>query len=186
MSYAKQSYLSSLPSAFWTICSSFRKPYPRAGVLVHNQGLSLLPLLEAVSGGCSSTDYEPHNPCYRWWWSKGGDSVGVPTFSVGISAPVRDIRCGRSRTRYKFRWPYRPWVIRNDIGRYVFDAALKSAFRERRRIFGATREDPLGPRRSGPKVGVVTTSISRDISTFVIGLSLSKSYRRGSVGIGSF
>jgi hypothetical protein len=27
----------------------------------------------------------------------------------------------------------------------------------------------LGPRRSGPKVGVVTTSISRDISTFMIG-----------------
>ncbi|OQE66362.1 hypothetical protein PENNAL_c0188G01118 [Penicillium nalgiovense] len=50
----------------------------------------------------------------------------------------------------------------------VFDAALKSAFGERRRIFGATREDPPGPRRSGPKVGV------------------SKSYRRGSVGIGSF
>ncbi|OQE10096.1 hypothetical protein PENFLA_c094G09948 [Penicillium flavigenum] len=47
----------------------------------------------------------------------------------------------------------------------VFDAALKSAFGERRRIFGATREDPPGPRRSGPK---------------------SKSYRRGSVGIGSF
>ncbi|KOS37743.1 hypothetical protein ACN38_g11450 [Penicillium nordicum] len=51
----------------------------------------------------------------------------------------------------------------------VFDAALKSAFGERRRIFGATREDPPGPRRSGPKVGVVTTSISRDTSTFVIG-----------------
>ena len=51
----------------------------------------------------------------------------------------------------------------------VFDAALKSAFGERRRIFGPTREDPSGPRRSGPKVGVVTTSISRDTSTFVIG-----------------
>ncbi|OQE65362.1 hypothetical protein PENNAL_c0212G04981 [Penicillium nalgiovense] len=50
----------------------------------------------------------------------------------------------------------------------VFDTALKSAFGERRRIFGASREDPRGPRRSGPKVGV------------------SKSYRRGSVGIGSF
>ncbi|KAJ5255846.1 hypothetical protein N7505_010997 [Penicillium chrysogenum] len=62
----------------------------------------------------------------------------------------------------------------------VFDTALKSAFGERRRIFGASREDPRGPRRSGPKVGVVTTSISRDTSAF------SKSYRRGSVGIGSF
>lgn len=51
----------------------------------------------------------------------------------------------------------------------VFDTALKSAFGERRRIFGASREDPRGPRRSGPKVGVVTTSISRDTSAFVIG-----------------
>ncbi|OQD97721.1 hypothetical protein PENSOL_c011G11247 [Penicillium solitum] len=51
----------------------------------------------------------------------------------------------------------------------VFDAALKSAFGEHRRIFGAARDDPPGPRRSGPKVGVVTTSISRDTSTFVIG-----------------
>ncbi|KAJ5821842.1 uncharacterized protein N7525_011126 [Penicillium rubens] len=101
----------------------FRKPYPRARVSVHNQGLSLLPLLEAVSGGYSSTDYKPYNPYYR---------------CVGISTPV-------------------------------FDAALKSAFGERCYIFSATREDPLGPRRSGPKVGVVTTSISRDISTFMIG-----------------
>lgn len=51
----------------------------------------------------------------------------------------------------------------------VFDTALKDAFGEDRRIFGATREDPPGPRRSGPRVGVVTTSISRDTSTFVIG-----------------
>lgn len=51
----------------------------------------------------------------------------------------------------------------------VFDEALKSAFGGDRRIFGASREDPLGPRRSGSKVGVVTTSISRDTSTFVIG-----------------
>ncbi|KAJ6115286.1 hypothetical protein N7486_001064 [Penicillium sp. IBT 16267x] len=46
----------------------------------------------------------------------------------------------------------------------IFDSALKSAFGEDRRIFGATREDPPGPRRSGPRVGVVTTSISRNIN----------------------
>lgn len=51
----------------------------------------------------------------------------------------------------------------------VFDAALKGAFGENRCIFGATREDPPGPKRSGPKVGVVTTSISEDTNTFVIG-----------------
>ena len=51
----------------------------------------------------------------------------------------------------------------------VFDATLRDAFGEDRRIFGASREDPPGPYRSGPKVGVVTTSISRDTSTFVIG-----------------
>lgn len=51
----------------------------------------------------------------------------------------------------------------------IFDAALKGTFGEGRLIFGATREDPSGPRRSGPKVGVVTTSISRDTSPFVIG-----------------
>ncbi|KAJ5302305.1 hypothetical protein N7508_007168 [Penicillium antarcticum] len=51
----------------------------------------------------------------------------------------------------------------------VFDAALKSAFGEHRCIFGASREDPRGPIRSGSKVGVVTTSISRETSTFVIG-----------------
>ncbi|KAJ5517503.1 hypothetical protein N7527_009063 [Penicillium freii] len=64
------------------------------------------------------------------------------------------------------------WLLHN--------SCYDSAFGERRRIFGASREDPRGPRRSGPKVGVVTTSISRDTSAF------SKSYRRGSVGIGSF
>ncbi|CAP80028.1 Pc12g04010 [Penicillium rubens Wisconsin 54-1255] len=55
----------------------------------------------------------------------------------------------------------------------VFDTALKSAFRECRRIFSATREDLPGPRRSGPKV----------TSTWPItqGMKTSKSYRRGSV-----
>ncbi|KAJ5174059.1 uncharacterized protein N7500_001990 [Penicillium coprophilum] len=52
---------------------------------------------------------------------------------------------------------------------FVFDTALKSAFRECCRIFSATREDLLGLQRSGPKVGVVTTSISRNISAFVLG-----------------
>jgi hypothetical protein len=51
----------------------------------------------------------------------------------------------------------------------IFDTALKSVFGEHRRVFGATRDDPPGPRRSGPRVGVVATSISRDTSTFVIG-----------------
>ena len=51
----------------------------------------------------------------------------------------------------------------------VFDATLRDAFGEDRRIFGASQEDPPRPYRSGPKVGVVTTSISRDTSTFVIG-----------------
>ncbi|KAJ5946398.1 hypothetical protein N7454_003237 [Penicillium verhagenii] len=50
----------------------------------------------------------------------------------------------------------------------IFDSALKGAFGNERLIFGAcTREDPQGPRRSGPRVGVVTTSISRDTATFV-------------------
>ncbi|KAJ5641200.1 hypothetical protein N7490_005200 [Penicillium lividum] len=45
----------------------------------------------------------------------------------------------------------------------IFDSALKDAFGKERRFFGAaTREDPSGPRYSGPRVGVVTTSISRD------------------------
>lgn len=51
----------------------------------------------------------------------------------------------------------------------TFDNALKSAFGEHRLLFGSSRDDPTGPLRSGPKVGVVTTSISRDTSAFVIG-----------------
>lgn len=51
----------------------------------------------------------------------------------------------------------------------IFDAALKSAFGENRRLFGATRERLPGHRRSGLKVGVIATSISRDTSAFVIG-----------------
>ncbi|KAJ5084790.1 hypothetical protein NUU61_009369 [Penicillium alfredii] len=51
----------------------------------------------------------------------------------------------------------------------VFDTALKGVFGEKRCIFGPSRDDPRGPLRSGPKVGVVTTSISRDTGTFVIG-----------------
>jgi hypothetical protein len=51
----------------------------------------------------------------------------------------------------------------------VFDAALRSAFGENRRIFGASRDDPRGALRSNSKVGVVTTSISRETNAFVIG-----------------
>ncbi|KAJ6109862.1 hypothetical protein N7486_002097 [Penicillium sp. IBT 16267x] len=62
------------------------------------------------------------------------------------------------------------WLIHDSCyDSRIFDSALKSAFGEYRRIFGATREDPPGPRRSGPRVGVVTTSISRDTNTFVVG-----------------
>lgn len=51
----------------------------------------------------------------------------------------------------------------------VFDTALKGAFGENGYLFGATREHPSGHSWSGLKVGVITTSISRDTSTFVIG-----------------
>ncbi|KAJ5566719.1 uncharacterized protein N7459_010101 [Penicillium hispanicum] len=51
----------------------------------------------------------------------------------------------------------------------VFDSALQAAFGSHRRVFGSSRDDPPGPLRSGPKVGVVTTSISKDAGTFVIG-----------------
>jgi hypothetical protein len=51
----------------------------------------------------------------------------------------------------------------------VFDTALKRAFGENRRLFGASRERLPGHRRSGPKVGVIATSISRNTSAFVIG-----------------
>lgn len=51
----------------------------------------------------------------------------------------------------------------------VFDAALESAFGVDRRLFGSSRADPPGPRHSGPRVGVVTTSISKDTNSFVAG-----------------
>ncbi|KAJ6070721.1 hypothetical protein N7467_012040 [Penicillium canescens] len=51
----------------------------------------------------------------------------------------------------------------------VFDAALRSAFGENRRMFGTSRDDPRGALRSNSKVGVVTTSISRETNAFVIG-----------------
>jgi hypothetical protein len=51
----------------------------------------------------------------------------------------------------------------------VFDAALKSAFGDNRRIFGTSRDDPRGALQSNTKVGVVTTSISRETNAFVIG-----------------
>lgn len=51
----------------------------------------------------------------------------------------------------------------------IFDAALKGAFGENRPLFGATRERSPGHRRSGRKVGVIATSISRSTSAFVIG-----------------
>jgi hypothetical protein len=62
------------------------------------------------------------------------------------------------------------WVLHDSCyDSQVFDTALKGAFGENRRLFGANREKSPGPRRSGGKVGVITTSISRDTSTFVIG-----------------
>jgi hypothetical protein len=51
----------------------------------------------------------------------------------------------------------------------VFDAALRSAFGENRRIFGTSRDDPRGALQSNSKVGVVATSISRETNAFVIG-----------------
>ncbi|KAJ5481201.1 hypothetical protein N7475_000013 [Penicillium sp. IBT 31633x] len=72
-----------------------------------------------------------------------------------ISTPVYDIRRNRSRNRYKFR--------------LVFDTTLKSVFRERYYIFSASREDPRGLRRSSLKIRVVTISILREISAFIIG-----------------
>lgn len=62
------------------------------------------------------------------------------------------------------------WFLRDSCyDARVFDTVLKDVFGERRRIFGADRDDRRGPLRSGGKVGVVATGISRDTSTFVIG-----------------
>lgn len=66
------------------------------------------------------------------------------------------------------RWAQ--WLLRDSCyDARVFDAALKGVFSENRRLFGTSRDDPRGPIRSGAKVGVVATGISRDTSTFVIG-----------------
>lgn len=51
----------------------------------------------------------------------------------------------------------------------VFDTALKDAFGKNRRVFGVSSDDPSGSLHAGSKFGVVTTSISKDTDTFVIG-----------------
>ncbi|KAJ5639161.1 patatin-like phospholipase [Penicillium longicatenatum] len=66
------------------------------------------------------------------------------------------------------RWIH--WLLHDSCyDAQVFDTALRTAFGDQRLIFGNSRDDPQGPLRSGPKVGVITTSISRDTSAFVIG-----------------
>jgi hypothetical protein len=81
---------------------------------------------------------------------------------------LRQIAGSQSLLGQMARWFQ--WLIHDSCyDSRIFDLALKSAFGEYRRIFGATRGDPPGPRRSGPRVGVVTTSISRDTNTFVVG-----------------
>lgn len=51
----------------------------------------------------------------------------------------------------------------------TFDDALKGVFGDNRLMFGSSRDDPRGSLRSNSKVGVVTTSISRETGAFVIG-----------------
>lgn len=81
---------------------------------------------------------------------------------------LRQIAGSRSLLGQMAKWFQ--WLIHDSCyDSRIFDSALKTAFGEYRRIFGATREDPPGPRRSGPRFGVVTTSISRDTNTFVVG-----------------
>ncbi|KAJ5600708.1 hypothetical protein N7450_001775 [Penicillium hetheringtonii] len=64
----------------------------------------------------------------------------------------------------------------------IFDAAFKDIFGENRRLFGATGENAPSPQQSGTKVGVVTTSISKSTSIFVIGNFNASHYATSEVG----
>lgn len=62
------------------------------------------------------------------------------------------------------------WLFRDSCyDSRTFDTALREAFGDDRRLFGNHGTDARGPLRSGPKAGVITTSISKKTSTFVIG-----------------
>lgn len=62
------------------------------------------------------------------------------------------------------------WLFRDSCyDSRAFDAALREAFGEDRRLFGSSGITEKGPLRSGPKAGVITTSISKKTGTFVIG-----------------
>lgn len=94
-------------------------------------------------------------------------------------------RIFRSRRRSPFallNFTYRSGSMLGNVGRWlhwllhdscydarVFDDALKSVFGENRLMFGPSRDDPRGSLQSNSKIGVVTTSISRETGAFVIG-----------------
>ncbi|QQK44167.1 Patatin-like serine hydrolase, putative [Penicillium digitatum] len=94
-------------------------------------------------------------------------------------------RIFRSRRRSPFallNFTYRSGSMLGNMGRWlhwllhdscydarVFDDALKSVFGENRLMFGPSRDDPRGSLQSNSKIGVVTTSISRETGAFVIG-----------------
>lgn len=62
------------------------------------------------------------------------------------------------------------WLLRDSCyDSRNFDTALREAFGEDRRLFGSAGTAAKGPLRSGPKAGVITTSISKKTGAFVIG-----------------
>ncbi|KAJ5981123.1 hypothetical protein N7481_008421 [Penicillium waksmanii] len=62
------------------------------------------------------------------------------------------------------------WLFRDSCyDSRAFDTALREVFGEDRRLFGNSGTVAKGILRSGPKAGVITTSISRKTGTFVIG-----------------
>lgn len=91
------------------------------------------------------------------------------------------IRIFQQRRQSTFPWLTRQSIL-GDMTRWiqwllhdscydsrVFDTALKDAFGKNRRVFGVSSDDPSGSLYAGSKFGVVTTSISKDTNTFVIG-----------------
>ena len=75
------------------------------------------------------------------------------------------------------------WLLHNSCyDSRIFDAVFKNIFGENRRLFGATGENAPSPQQSGTKVGVVMTSISKSISTFMIGNFNVSHYATSEVG----
>ncbi|CAG8887459.1 unnamed protein product [Penicillium egyptiacum] len=97
-------------------------------------------------------------------------------------------RIFQQRRQSTFPWPARQsilgnmtrwiqWLLHDSCyDSQIFDTALKDAFGKDRRIFGVSPDDPVGSLYAGSKFGVVTTSISKDTSTFVIG-NFNRSHR---------